>query len=66
MTLTEIQKALRSSFRNGLYIRRPSFNCIELYISKSGKVWQIEKSNGNTFETEFMKYEFNLDDWEIV
>lgn len=66
MTIKEIQKVLSTSFKNGVYVRRPSFNNIELYINKDGKVWQCEKLTGHVFESELMKHEFNHDDWEIV
>lgn len=66
MTISEIQKILRTSFKNGLYIRRPHFVelDIEVYINKNGKTWQMV--DGMVFVVELMQSELNATDWEIV
>ncbi|UYE98848.1 hypothetical protein XbC2_426 [Xanthomonas phage XbC2] len=66
MTIAEIQKVLRTSFKNGFYIRRPHFVelGIEVYINKDGKTWQLV--DGKVFEIYLMNHELKLEDWEIV
>lgn len=66
MTISEIQKVLKTSFKNGLYIRRPHFVelDIEVYINKNGKTWQMV--DGMVFVVELMQSELNATDWEIV
>lgn len=66
MTIAEIQKVLKTSFKNGLYIRRPHFVelDIEVYINKNGKTWQLV--DDMVFEVELMQSELNATDWEIV
>lgn len=66
MTISEIQKTLRTSFKNGFYIRRPHFERvgIEVYINKSGKTWQFV--DGMVYEIHLMEHELKIEDWEIV
>jgi hypothetical protein len=66
MTIAEILKVLNSSFKNGLYIRRPHFEQLDivLYINKNGKTWQL--IDGHVYEVELMQLELNISDWEIV
>lgn len=66
MTISEIQKILKTSFKNGLYIRRPHFVelDIEVYINKNGKTWQLV--DDMVFDVELMQSELNATDWEIV
>lgn len=66
MTIAEIQKILRTSFKNGFYIRRPHFEQlgIEVYIDKNGKTWQFVDER--VFEINLMNHELKFEDWEIV
>ena len=66
MTINEIKKVLKTSFKNGVYIRRPNFNKIELYINKDGKSWQVDKLSGKVFKTDLMNHELTHNDWEII
>ena len=67
MTITEIEKVLSTSFKNGFYIRRPFFSGYELYINKASEVWHVS-SNGEVSKTELMSFEVDgkCKDWEIV
>lgn len=66
MTISEIQKLLKTSFKNGFYIRRPHFikDGIELYIDKQNNVYHL--SNGKVLSVGFMILELEVHDWEIV
>lgn len=66
MTISEIQKVLNASFKNGFYIRRPHFVelDIEIYINKNGKTWQFV--DGMVYEVDLMLNEKVSTDWEIV
>lgn len=70
MTIAEIQKVLKSSFKNGFYIRRPQFVFSEVFINKNGNVFHITKDeNGNitkVTDTQIYPNEVSLADWEIV
>ena len=66
MTIAEIQKVLRTSFKNGFYIRRPSFVelDIEIYINKAGMSYHCQ--NGKVWIVELTRRETEVNDWEIV
>lgn len=65
MTINEIQKILKTSFKNGYYITRPSYDTIiQVYINKNGNTWHCQ--DGMVFSTELTKFELIVDDWEIV
>ena len=66
MTLQEISKVLQTSFKNGVYIRRPNFNGVELYFNKNGDAWHVETDASYTFKADILPSERNADDWEIV
>lgn len=70
MTIAEIQKALKQSFKNGFYLRRPSFVHLEIFINKEGKVFHVIKDdNGNITKvqkTQIYPSEAMAEDWEIV
>lgn len=66
MTLQEISKVLKTSFKNGFYIRRPNFDGVELYFNKNGEAWHIELNVNYTFKADIMPAEREADDWEIV
>jgi hypothetical protein len=66
MTIAEIQQLLKTSFKNGFYIRRPHFieHGIELYIDKRNNVYQL--TNGKVLKDDFMNIELEVQDWEII
>lgn len=64
MTISEIKNFLKTSFKNGVYIKRPFFNGIYLYINKDGVVWQFQ--HDLVMKIELMKHELTISDWEII
>ncbi len=66
MTIQEIQKVLSTSFKNGVYIRRPNYVGVELYINKNGEVWHVETEQHYTFKDSLQPGERMATDWEIV
>ncbi|EBS4516505.1 hypothetical protein DQT32_03645 [Salmonella enterica subsp. enterica serovar Braenderup] len=70
MTIAEIQKVLKSSFKNGFYLRRSSFVHLEVFVNKEGNVFHVIKDeNGNIVKvqkTQFYPSEHLAEDWEIV
>ncbi len=70
MTIAEIQKVLKSSFKNGFYIRRPSFVHIEMFINKEGKVFHITKDEDGSVKTVYSSQIYPSEeiakDWEII
>lgn len=64
MTLQEISKVLKSSFKNGVYLRRPHYVGVELYFNKNGDAWHVESAY--TFKADIMPSEYAATDWEIV
>lgn len=67
MTLSDINKTLKSSFKNGFYIRRATFvDSMNIFINKEGKTWHVDWNSGTVSETELMNHELSSNDWEIV
>lgn len=65
--LSDINKTLKTSFKNGFYIRRETFvDSMNIFINKEGKTWHVDWNSGIVSETELMNHELSSTDWEIV
>ena len=66
MKISDIQKKLKTSFKNGFYFSRPALieNDVVLYITKTGTAFQFQ--NNQCFKIEFMNWENEIDDWIIL
>ncbi len=64
MKIEQILEVLKQSEQEGLYITRPHFTELQVYVNKAGSAWECK--GDSTVQIDLMNLELKVDDWEIV